>query len=128
MKLNEIPSFVPSDVIEDIVDTLGAYDQCDVWFESGKWNVIAGTFLSDKYASDHFYLGNFKRKEMPERLQIISYINAWQEYPANYHGERDYDALASAKERYADGILTRGIWDIDNNGNLYIKEIRSQKW
>lgn len=97
---------LPKETVENIKETLKAYDKCNVIFENGKYNVRTGYCLQSSYAEDYKFIGEFSKDEVfTKREQIINYIEEFQCFPSEYKPQRNsYDIL----KKYTDGVITLG--------------------
>ena len=112
---------LPKEVIAEVKNILKAFDEVNVVFENGKYDVSTAIVIKAHYAADHKFIGTFYAKDVfTEAERIENYINEFGDYPCNYHGERDYDKLHEAQQKYdrKTGTITRGVWKLDNSGNL----------
>ena len=48
---------LPTEVKEEVLSTLKAFNKCEVDFENGKYSVGGGSCIKSKYASDHKFIG-----------------------------------------------------------------------
>lgn len=118
-KLNNLPK----EVIAEVKNILKAFDEVNVVFEYGKYDVSTSIVLKAHYATDHKFIGTFYAKDVYTEVERIeNYINEFGDYPMNYHGDRDYDKLMQAKQKYdrKTGTITRGVWKMDNSSNLQL--------
>lgn len=95
---------LPTEIQNEIKDTLKVYDDCTVIFENGRYNVSPAISLKDEYAKDHKYIGVFYADDIytaEERTE--NYINEFLEYPIWYKGKRDYAELKRRKLERANG-------------------------
>lgn len=85
---------LPETVQKDVLSVLRAYNECNVIYENGKYNVSAGIALTKTYANDHRFIGVAYADDIytiEERTQ--NYIEVFHDYPIWYKGKRDYVAL-----------------------------------
>lgn len=106
---------LPEEVQKQIKEILKVYPRTSVTFENGEYH-FGGDCLKATYASDYEVIGEYKADEIfTEEENIINYVEAFHEYPAEYKGERDYKWLKSLGYD----------WDIkvkfDENGKLVTK-------
>lgn len=59
-KLNQLPN----EIIEEVKNVLKAYDECDVYYEYGRFNVMVGACIRSKYADDFKFISNFKAQDI----------------------------------------------------------------
>ncbi|MCT4662844.1 MAG: hypothetical protein N4A40_13355 [Tissierellales bacterium] len=105
MKNKEIFNSLPEDVRADIKRVLGAYDECNVVYEDGVYNVSPSTALRSNYSSDRKSYGTFYKKDVltPEE-QELKYIENFHSYPSNYKGKRNYKFLKELSDLRSQGI------------------------
>lgn len=102
---------LPTEIINQVKETLKAYDRAYVIYENGAYRVSVGIAITATYADDHKFIGEYKAVEVfSEEERVINYVESFHEYPGNYKGNRDYKML---------NALT---WDdkvkLDENGNI----------
>lgn len=91
---------LPQEVQNRIKSTLHVYDKAYVVYENGEYHVSSGVCLKAEYAADHKVIGTYTAEEIfTENERIENYINAFNEYPVNYKGKRDYKMLRQMQER-----------------------------
>lgn len=91
-------SKLPEQVQEEVRSTLRVYNECNVTFEYGRYEVSASVSIKSKYAPDHKFIGVAYVDDiytLEERTQ--NYIEVFHDYPIWYTGKRDYKAL---REKY----------------------------
>lgn len=49
----------PKRVQKEIISVLSAYDECNVSFEFGQWNITPSVFIKSYYHKDHRFFGTF---------------------------------------------------------------------
>ena len=59
----------PEEVQEKVISVLGAYDECNVSYESGKWEVSPNCWIVSKYAKDHKFYGTFYYDELVDKVK-----------------------------------------------------------
>src|SRR5574343_168236 len=82
---------LPQDVQDKVKSVLKAYDEVNVIFEYGEYNVSASICIKCNYASDHEFVGTYKAEDVftPDE-RIINYVECFRDYPIEYKGKRDY--------------------------------------
>lgn len=100
---------LPSEVVEEVKDTLKAFDRCYVNFYSGEYHVSVGIALKATYEPDEKVIGTYYAKEVftPEE-RMLNYINEFQDYPIEYKGKRNYKDFHTGKRetfKWEDGNL-----------------------
>ena len=82
---------LPNEVQHEVKSILKAYDEVNVIFEYGEYNVSPGITLKASYAEDREFIGTYKAKEVyTEQERTINYVESFHDYPIWYKGKRDY--------------------------------------
>jgi hypothetical protein len=90
MRFNELPEAIQSEAKA----ILECYDDVHVLYEYGKYEVTIGIAITKTYAPDHEYIGKYTAKEVyTDNERMINYLKSFREYPIEYKGKRDYQAL-----------------------------------
>jgi len=108
---------MPKEIREEVLEMLTAYDECDIWFEDGKYNTI--TVLKANYSKDHKYIGHVEANDIyTETEQIENYINNFISFPTNYKGEKNYTELNIMETERKKGNTKIGKINKDGNFKL----------
>lgn len=90
----EMLATLPQEVQERVRQVLKAYDQVNIVYEYGKYNVSTMIGITATYAEDHKYIGNVYADDIyTEDERMINYIESFHDYPIQYKGRRDYRML-----------------------------------
>ena len=98
----EIMKQFPIEVVNEIADTLKAYNKCSVVFENGKYSVSTGALLKSEYSSDYKSFGTFKVEDFySKKERIANYIETFEDYPGFnlYEGVRDYNLMSKYQNK-----------------------------
>jgi hypothetical protein len=93
-------SDLPEDIQSEILDTLKAFNQCNVVFENGEYHASPSIGIYGHYAADHRFVGTFYAEDiytLEERTE--NYIREFHDYPYWYKGVRNYAALKRDLEK-----------------------------
>lgn len=65
--------FCEEQLISAIVHDLGGYDECNIQFENGAFEVSTSIVLHNKYAPDHTFIGVVRAKDWftPDQLKAL---------------------------------------------------------
>ena len=88
----------PTEVIEDVLQTLKAYNHVTISFANGLHHVSTGSCILAAYPADHKVFGMAYAEDVySEEERTENYIEVFQDYPIWYKGSRDYKVL---RERF----------------------------
>ena len=59
----------PKEVQKKVISVLGAYDECNVLFEYGRWEISPDVWIASQYAKDHRVFGTFYYDELVEKVK-----------------------------------------------------------
>lgn len=59
----------PKEVQKEIVWVLSAYNECNVSFEYGRWEVSPDSWIASQYAKDHRVFGTFYYDDLVEKVK-----------------------------------------------------------
>lgn len=57
------------EVQEKVISVLGAYDECNVSYENGRWEVSPNCWIVSKYAKDHKFYGTFYYDDLANKVK-----------------------------------------------------------
>lgn len=102
-------NILPIEVVEEVKNTLKAFDKCYVNYYGGEYHVSVGVAIKATYEPDEKVIGTYYAKEVftPEE-RMLNYINEFQEYPIEYKGKRNYKDFQTGKRetfKWEDGNL-----------------------
>ena len=104
---------LPNEVQEEIYHTLKAYNEVNIIYENGGYNVNTYTMISSKYAIDYKFIGVVKKEDIyTEEEMIINDVESFHDYPSNYKGKKDYTIFDKIKGNY------KVKFEFDTSGNL----------
>jgi hypothetical protein len=90
---------LPLEVQNKAKQVLKAYDNVNVVFEDGIYNVSPNSCLKATYSADHKVIGRFNKNEIfTEDEQIVNYIESFHSYPTNFKGKRNYQLMNQLSE------------------------------
>lgn len=95
---------LPLEIQTQIKNTLRAYNEVNVIFEYGKYNVSTGISLKKKYAIDHEFIGTYYKDEIYNADEkIINYIEEFISYPIQYKGKKDWNMIKELENLRGNG-------------------------
>lgn len=59
----------PKRVQKEIISELSAYDECNVSFEFGQWNITSSICIKSYYHKDHRFFGTFYYDDLVEKVK-----------------------------------------------------------
>lgn len=59
----------PKEVQNEVISVLGAYDECNVSYENGRWEVSPDCWIASKYAKDHKFYGTFYYDDLVKKVK-----------------------------------------------------------
>jgi len=72
----------PKEVQKEIIWVLGAYDECNVSFEYGRWEISPDSWIASQYAKDHRVFGTFEYDNLVNKVKGLK--EAREKYKADF--------------------------------------------
>lgn len=79
----------PKEVQDEVISVLGAYNECNVLFEYGRWEISPDCWIASKYAKDHRFFGTFYYDDLVGKVK----------------------GLKGAREKYLDDVSKMNVPD-----------------
>lgn len=105
---------LPIDIQASAKSILKAYNEVNIVFENGKYNVSSSSSVTATYAADHKFIGVYYADDVftTDEL-IVNYAESFHDFSPRYKGPRDYKMMNDAgydwsiKFKIEDGKLIR---------------------
>jgi hypothetical protein len=111
---------LPENIQQEIKEILRAFDDVNVVFENGRYNVSVGIALTNFYDKDRKFIGTYKAVDIyTEEERIVNYIEEFLDYPIFYKGNRDWKIINQLEElKQQDKTTINKIKIVDGNAVL----------
>lgn len=90
----ELLNSLPTPIVHEVRDMLGAYDNCTVWRRSDGTYYVATFSVVSASDKDEEYIGAFRSIDILSDDEItMAYIANFKSYPAGYEGDQDFTLM-----------------------------------
>lgn len=72
----------PKEVKKEIISVLGVYNECNVSFEYGRWEISPDSWIASQYAKDHRFFGTFEYDNLVNKVKRLK--EAREKYEADF--------------------------------------------